>query len=232
MIFCTSFFKWCHRIIQQYFLPLDMECLQSETCKGALQSVNWRIQVDPFVYTMSQRSARSRRRTPKFRFLIFRSRAQVLTILSLSWKPVANFMASMRDPILLKKIVSQRIFKLKHYISLYLFVLPVVGFIFCLISFHAFLDLVALWPLCSCCLKTQPLIRCNHYRKKLLMEIWFQSRWTLHWMFIQVFYPQQQVCVNTSFIDVYFYDSLINSISATWLLFHRWRRILSHLNFC
>ena len=100
-----------------------------------------------------------------------------------------------------------------------------------LIHFHAFLDLVALWPLYSCCLKTQPLIRCNHYRKKFLMEIWLQSRSTLYWMFIQVFYPQQQVCVNTPFIAVYFYGSSVNSISATGLSFFVGEEFLATLIF-
>lgn len=111
-----------------------MECLQAGNWKGALQGVNWRIQVHPqFVYTMSWRSARSRRRNPKFRSLIFLSRAKVPTILPLSWKPVANFTASKCELILLIETVSRRIFKETLHILIFVFITR--QFIFCLNSF-------------------------------------------------------------------------------------------------
>lgn len=145
-----------------------MECLWTENYKGALQGVNWRIQVHAFVYTMSSRSARSRRPSPKFHSLIFLSRAKVLTIFRLSWKPVATFMPSVRDPFYCDNLsyLAYRNCFTTHFqrnaaFLMYLSLLPVDS-LSVLFHFHAFLDLVALWPLCSWCLKTQPLIRCNH----------------------------------------------------------------------
>lgn len=201
-----------------------MECLQAGNWKGALQGVNWRIQVHPFVYTMSWRSARSRRRNPKFRSLIFLSRAKVPTILPLSWKPVANFTASKCELILLIETVSRRIFKETLHILIFVFITR--QFIFCLNSFSRVSrpgSVVAIVQLLFENSTIDPL-------QPLQEEI---SDGNLVAIQVNpVFYPQEQVCVNTPFIAVYFYDSSVNSISAAGPSFLRWRGILSHLNFC